>query len=107
MSLKSKFLTLQIKNQICIAIIVLNLFCILVILSIFGSLAYQILKEDFKQKRLYFYEKYKEYIESCFYLQNFYLLQYEELVKRIQLQVRDLLLASTIYNYTYNIICIL
>ena len=103
MSLQSKFLTLPIKNQICIAIIVLNLFCILVILSIFGSFAYQILKEDFKQKRLYFYEKYKEYIESCFYLQNFYLLQYEELIKRIQLQMRDILLASTIYKYTYNI----
>ena len=103
MSLKSKFLTLPIKNQICISIIVLNLFCILVILSIFGSLAYQILKEDFKQKRLYFYEKYKEYIESCFYLQNFYLLQYEELIKRIQLQIKEILLVSNIYNYTYNI----
>ena len=103
MSLKSKFLTLPIKNQICIAIIVLNVFCILVIVSIFGSLAYQILKEDFKQKRLYFYEKYKEYIETCFYLQNFYLLQYEELIKRIQLQMREILQAATIYDYTSNI----
>ena len=103
MSLKSKFLTLPIKNQICIAIIVLNLFCILVIVSIFGSLAYQILKEDFKQKRLYFYEKYKEYIEACFYLQNFYLLQYHELINRIQLQMREILQAVSIYDYTSNI----
>ena len=85
MSLKSKFLTLPIKNQICIAIITLTLFCIVSILSIFGSLAHQILKEDFKQKRLYFYVKYQEYIESCFYFQNFCLLQYEELIKRIQI----------------------
>ena len=75
MSFKSKFLNLPIKNQICIAIITLNIFCILAILSIFGSLAYQILIEDFKQKRLYFYVKYQKYIESCFYFQNFCLLQ--------------------------------
>jgi len=103
MSLKSKFLTLPIKNQICIVIIALNIFCILSILSIFGSLAYQILKEDINQKRLYFYEKYKEYIESCFYFQNFCLLQYEELIKRIQLQIKELLKVGVIYNYTYNI----
>jgi len=103
MSLKSKILTLPIKNQICIAIIVLNLFCILVILSIFGSLAYEILKEDFKQKRLYFYIKYQEYIESCFYFQNFCLLQYEELIKRIQLQMREILQVASIYDYEYNI----
>ena len=103
MSFKSKFLTLPIKNQICIAIITLNLFCILTILSIFGSLAYQILKEDFIQKRLYFYGKYKEYIESCFYFQNFCLLQYEELIKRIQLQMKEILEVGIIYNYTYNI----
>ena len=103
MSFKSKFLTLPIKNQICIAIITLNLFCILSILSIFGSLAYQILKEDFKQKRLYFYLKYQEYIESCFYFQSFCLLQYEELIKRIQIQMREVLQASTIYNFEYDI----
>jgi len=103
MSFKSKFLSLPIKNKIYIAIIALNIFCISSIMSIFGSLAYQILKEDFKQKRLYFYEKYKEYIESCFYFQNFCLLQYEELIKRIQLQMREILEVVIIYNYTYNI----
>ena len=103
MSLKSKFLTLPIKNQICIAIITLNIFCILAILSIFGSLAYQILKEDFKQKRLYFYVKYQEYIEGCFYFQNFCLLQYEELIKRIQIQMREVLQAAIIYNFKYDI----
>ena len=61
------------------------------------------IKRRFQTKRLYFYVKYQEYIESCFYLQNFYLLQYEELVKRIQLQIRELLLVATIYKYKYNI----
>ena len=103
MNLKSKFLSLPIKNQICIAIITLNIFCIISIMLIFGALAYQILKEDYKKKRLYFYVKYQEYIESCFYFQNFCLLQYEELIKRIQIQIREVLKAASIYNYKYNI----
>ena len=44
MNLKAKFLTLSMKEQICITIIVLDLFCILVLLSICGSLAHEILK---------------------------------------------------------------
>ena len=103
MCFKSKFLTLPIKIQICIAIIALNVFCLLVILSICGSLAYEILKEDIKQKKLYFYEKYQEYIESCFYFQNFCLLQYEEIIKRIQTQMREILQVSKKFNYVYNI----
>ena len=103
MCFKSKFLTLPIKIQICIAIIALNVFCLLVILSICGSLAYEILKEDIKQKKLYFYEKYQEYIESCFYFQNFCLLQYEEIIKRIQTQMREILQVSKKFNYAYNI----
>ena len=103
MCFKSKFLTLPIKIQICIAIIALNLFCLLVILSICGSLAYEILKEDIKQKKLYFYEKYKEYIESCFYFHNFCLLQYEEIIKRIQIQMRENLQVSSTYKYQFNI----
>ena len=103
MCFKSKFLTLPIKIQICISIVALNAFCLLVILSICGSLAYEILKEDIKQKKLYFYERYQEYIESCFYFQNFCLLQYEEIIKRIQTQMREILQVSSKFNYVYNI----
>jgi hypothetical protein len=67
MSISNIFVSLSIKQQICITIISLTLFCVLVILSICGSLAYEIIKEDIKQKKLYFYENYQEYIESCFY----------------------------------------
>ena len=103
MCFKSKFLILPIKIQMCIVIVALNLFCLLVILSIYGSLAYEILKEDIKQKKLYFYEKYKEYIESCFYFQNFCLLQYEEIIKRIQNQMRENLQILLTYQYLHNI----
>ena len=54
MSLKSSFLTLSMKEQICLTIIVLNLFCLLVILSICGSLSYEFLKEDYYQKKYIF-----------------------------------------------------
>ena len=86
MSLKSRFLTLSMKVQIFIAIILLNLFCILVVLSLYGSFGYEILKENYRQKKLYFYDKYKDYIESSYYFQNFCLLQYEEILRRMQKQ---------------------
>jgi len=103
MCFKSKFLNLPIKNQIYITIIALNIFCLLVILSICGSLAYEILKEDCKQKKLYFYEKYKEYIESCFYFQNFCLLQYEEIIKRIHMQIGENLHILSIFACSQTI----
>ena len=86
MSLKSRFLTLSMKEQIYITIILLTFFCILVVLTICCSLSYEFLKADYKKKELYFFNKYKEYLESYYYFQNFYLLQYEELVKRVQKQ---------------------
>ena len=87
MNIKSGFLTLSMREQICLAIIFLTAFCICVTLCIFGSLSYEILKVDYNQKKLYFYDIYKEYIESSFYFQNFYLLEYEEIIKRIQKQI--------------------
>ena len=86
MSLKSRFLTLSIKEQIYISIVLLTLFCILVVFSICCSLSYEFLKADYTQKRLYFFNKYKQYIESCYFFQNFCLLQYEETIKRMQKQ---------------------
>ena len=87
MSLKSKFLTLSMKQQISLTIIVLSIFSFLVILSITGPLIYETLKEDYKLKKLYFHKKYKEYIETCFFYHNFCLLKYEEIIKRIQRQI--------------------
>ena len=87
MNIKNKFLTLSMKSQICIVLLSLNLFCVSAILLFYGSFTYEILNKDFNQKKLYFYDKYKEYIEGCFYFQNFYLLQYEEIIKRLHRQI--------------------
>ena len=100
MSLQSKFLTLSIKRQICITIIILTIFSIIVILSLICAFSYEILKEDYKQKKLYFFNKYKEYVESCFYYQNFCLLQYEEIIKRMQSQICNFLQTSFTYSYS-------
>ena len=102
MNLKAKFLTLSMKEQICITIFVLDVFCALVLLSICGSLAHEILEEDYNQKKLYFYDKYKDYFESCFYFQNFCLLQYEEILKRTQKQMWDHLQVSAKYKFISN-----
>ena len=58
MSLSTRFLNLSMKEQICITIILLTLFCILVILIVCGSLMYEILNKDYEQKKLYFYKRY-------------------------------------------------
>ena len=87
MSLKSKFLTLSIKEQVCITIVALTFFCILVTLGICCTLIYEFFKDNYRTKKLYFYNKYKDYIESSFYFHNFCFLRYEEVLRRIQKQV--------------------
>ena len=99
MGLTSRFLTISIKEQICIVIIFLNLFCILVILCICCSFTYEIIKEDYKGKKIYFYDKYKDYIESCFYFKNFCLLQYEEIIRRMQKQSWNYHQTILYYNF--------
>ena len=98
MSLSSRFLNLSIKEQILITIIALTLFCILAILIICCSLIYEILKKDYEQKKIYFYKRYKEYIESTFYFQNFYLMQYEEIIHRMQKQSWRMQQSVSIYR---------
>ena len=98
MSLASRFLNLSMKEQICITIIALTLFCICVILIVCCSLIYEILDKDYEQKKLYFYKRYKEYIESVFYFQSFYLMQYEEIIHRMQKQTWRMEQSISIYN---------
>ena len=102
MSLQSRFLTLSMKEQIYITIIILTIFCILVVISICCSLSYEFLKDDYKKKQLYFYNKYKDYLDSCYYFHNIYLLQYEEIVKRMQKQTWKYV--QVLYIYTNNTI---
>ena len=102
MSLKSKFLTLSMKQQISLTIILLSIFSFLVILSITGPLIYETLKEDYKLKKLYFHKKYKEYIETCFFYHNFCLLKYEEIIKRIQRQIWVFNSGASNYNSIFD-----
>ena len=98
MTVKSQFLTLSMREQISLTILFLTIFSLLVILSIIGSLTYQILTQDYNQKKLYFFSKYKEYIENSLYFQNFYLLQYEEIIKRIQKEIWEFHQIEDIYD---------
>ena len=98
MSLSTCFLSLSMKEQICITIIALTIFCIGVILIVCCSLMYEILMNDYEQKKLYFYQRYKEYIQSSFYFQNFYLMQYEEIIHRMQKQIWRIQQATSIYK---------
>ena len=100
MSLKSRFLTLSIKEQIFITIIVLTFFCLLALLGICCSLSYEFLKEDYRVKKTYFYNKYKNYIEISFYYQNFCLLKYEEIVRRLHKQSYEFYESLTKFNLT-------
>ena len=83
MSIHSRFLTLSIKEQVCLTIFLLTVFSVLVILCLPCSFSYEILREDYKKKKRFFYNEYKEYIEACFYYQGYNLLKYEEIIKRM------------------------
>ena len=87
MSVPSSFLTLSIKEQLWITILILTIFSFLVILVLPGSFSYEILMEDYKRKKKFFYNEYMEYIHACFYFHNFNILKYEELVKRMAKQI--------------------
>ena len=71
MSIKSRFLTLSMKEQICLTIVVLTAFCILVILSICCSLSYEFLKQDYKQKNYIFLTNIEIILKAHFFLKIF------------------------------------
>ena len=98
MSLSTRFLNLSMKEQICITIILLTLFCILVILIVCGPLMYEILNKDYEQKKIFIYDKYKKYLESVFYFQSFYIMEYEEIIHRMQKEFWRIRQSVTIYK---------
>ena len=101
MSVPSSFLTLSIKEQLWITILMLTIFSFLVILVLPGSFSYEILMEDYKRKKKFFYNEYMEYIHACFYFHNFNILKYEELVKRMAKQIYKYSTRESIYeNYS-------
>ena len=99
MSVPSSFLTLSIREQLCITILILTLFSLLVILCLPGSFSYEILMEDYKKKKKFFYNEYKEYIQTCFDFHSFNILKYEEIIKRMAKQIYKYNTRETIYEY--------
>ena len=102
MSVYSRFLTLSIKEQLWITILILTIFSAMVILCLPGSFSFEILMEDYKRKKSYFYSKYKDYIEACFYFQSLNILKYEELLKRMSKQIFKYSTKSSIFKRTSN-----
>ena len=100
MSVPAKFLTLSIREQLCITILILTIFSVIVILALPGSFSYEILMEDYKKKKKFFFNEYKEYIEACFYFQSFTILKYEEIIKRMSKQSFKYWQKEHIFNTT-------
>ena len=98
MSVPSSFLTLSIKEQLWITILILTIFSFLVILVLPGSFSYEILMEDYKRKKKFFYNEYMEYIHACFYFHSFNILKYEELIKRMSKQIYKYSSRESIYE---------
>jgi len=102
MDIKSYFLHLSLKQQVIIVIIVLTIYSVFVIVSFSCSFFYEVIKKDYNNKKLYFYDRYKDFIESCFFYHNFYLMQYEEIIKRMQRQTYSYHQKARYYNFTNN-----
>ena len=99
MSVPSQFLTLSIKDQLWITILILTIFSLVVILCLPGSFSYEILMEDYKRKKKFFYNEYMEYIHTCFYFHSFNILKYEEIIKRMAKQIYKYSTRENIFNY--------
>ena len=100
MSVPSQFLTLSIKEQLFITILILTIFSVIVILCLPGSFSYEILMEDYKKKKKFFYKEYRDYIQACFYFQSFTMLKYEEIIKRMAKQMYKYSRSENIFNTT-------
>ena len=99
MSLTSGFLTLSIKSQLWITILILTVFSFLVILALPGSFSYEILMEDYKRKKKFFYNEYLEYIQATYNFQSFKILKYEEIIKRMAKQIYKYNTRESSYEY--------
>ena len=92
-------MTLSIKEQVFITILLSTIFSFIVILCLPCSFSYEILKKDYKRKKKYFYNKYKDYIESCYYYQGYTLLKYEEIIKRMLKEAMKYSIREGLFNY--------
>jgi len=87
MNFKQKLLTLSIKYQISILIILLSILCLLFVLGLFHLYTNIIINMQKRKRKEYFYRRYKELIDSKIRFQTFLLYQYEQLIKGFNSQI--------------------
>jgi len=87
MNFKQKLLTLSIKYQISIVIILLSFLCLLFVLGLFHLYTNIIINMQKRKRKEYFYRRYKDIIDSKIRFQTFLLYQYEQLIKGFNSQI--------------------
>ena len=87
MSIGKIFLTLSLKTQIYFALFLLTLFCFCLMFIFILILTYELISTKKINKKKYFYDlQYKIHISNIFF-QNICILQYEQLMKIVNIQV--------------------
>ncbi len=81
MGVKKTFLTLSIRHQITIYIIVTSITCLLSLLTLFSIYSQIILNMQSRKRNEYYFEKYKEIIDAEVKFQSFILYLYEQIIK--------------------------
>ena len=87
MNIKKKFLKLSIKHQISIILILIYVLCIFSTLGIFSLYTNIIIGMQYRSRKEFFYQRYKEVIDSEIRFQTFLLFQYEQLIKGFNSQI--------------------
>ena len=87
MDIKKKFLTLSIKHQISIILFLIYILCLFSTLGIFSLYTEIIVGMQYRKRKEYLYQKYKDIIDSQIRFQTFLLFQYEELIKVFNSQI--------------------
>ena len=87
MNIKKKFLTLSIKHQITLVIILISSLCLLSILGLFSLYSNIIINIQSRKRKEYYFKRYKEVIDSKVRFQTFLLYQYEQLIKGFNSQI--------------------
>ena len=87
MNFKQKFLTLSIRHQISIIIIILSFLCLFLIIALFSLYTNIIINMQCRKRRQFYFEKYKNVISCEIEFQSFLLYQYEQIIKTFNSQV--------------------
>ena len=87
MNFKQKFLTLSIRHQISIVIVILSIICLLSILALFSLFANIIVIIQSRKRKEYFYQQYYNVLNSEIEFHTFLLYQYEQFVKTFNNQI--------------------